>query len=69
MEYYSATRKKEILPFALTWMDLNNIILSEINERERKTLFDITCMGNLKPNWKKSQKQMLVTRHQRRVEE
>ena len=26
MEYYSATRKGEILPFSITWMDLENII-------------------------------------------
>lgn len=24
MEYYSAIRKKEILPFAIPWMDLNS---------------------------------------------
>ena len=27
-------RKKEILPFATTWMDLEGIILSEENENE-----------------------------------
>ena len=30
MEYYSAKEKNEILPFAATWMDLENIILSEV---------------------------------------
>ena len=25
MEYYSATKKKEILPFATTWLDLGGI--------------------------------------------
>ena len=30
MEYYS-TVKKKILPFATVWMDLENIILSEIS--------------------------------------
>ena len=29
MEYYSAIKKNEILPFAATWIDLQNIILSE----------------------------------------
>ena len=35
MEYYSAIKKKEILPFAAMWMDLEGIMLSEI--RQRKT--------------------------------
>lgn len=30
MEYYSDMRKKEILPFVTTWMDLESIMLSEI---------------------------------------
>ena len=31
MEYYSAIKKNEILPFAATWMDLEGIMLREIN--------------------------------------
>ena len=38
MEYYLATRKKEILPFAITWMDLKGIILSEIYQRKTNTV-------------------------------
>ena len=30
MECYLAMRKKEILPFATTWMDLEDILLNEI---------------------------------------
>ena len=36
MEYYSTIKKKKILPFAATWMDLEGIMLSEISE-QRKT--------------------------------
>ena len=36
MEYYSAIKKKEILPFATTWMDLEGIMLSEINQTEKE---------------------------------
>ena len=32
MEYYAAERKKELLPFAATWMELESIVLSEINQ-------------------------------------
>ena len=36
MEYYSAIKKNEIVPFAAIWMDLEIIILSEAKS-ERKT--------------------------------
>ena len=32
MEYYSAIKKNEIMPFAATWMDLEIIILSGISQ-------------------------------------
>ena len=32
MEYYSAVKKKKILPFVTAWMDLENIMLSEISQ-------------------------------------
>ena len=31
MEYYSAIENKEILPSAATWMDLEDIVLSEMS--------------------------------------
>ena len=34
MEYYSATKKSEIMPFAATWMDLEIIILREVSQTE-----------------------------------
>ena len=37
MEYYSAIKKNEIMPFAATWMDLEIIILSEISQRKAHT--------------------------------
>ena len=35
MEYYSAIKKNEIMPFAATWMDLEVIIQSEVSQKEK----------------------------------
>ena len=34
IEYYSAIKKNEIMPFAAMWMGLQIIILSEMSEKE-----------------------------------
>ena len=39
MEYYSAKRRNEILPFVATWMDPDNIMLSEISQRKTNTVW------------------------------
>ena len=35
MEYYSAIKRNEIVPFAETWMDLEIVIHSEVSQREK----------------------------------
>ena len=35
MEYYSAIKENEIMPFAAIWMDLEMIILSEVSQTEK----------------------------------
>ena len=47
MEYYSITKKNKIMPFAVTWLQLEILILST-SERERKMPCYITYMWNLK---------------------
>ena len=45
MEYYSAIKKDEILSFVTTWMDLEGIMLSEINQTEKDKchVIPLTC--------------------------
>ena len=35
MEYYSAIRKKQILPFETAWIELEDIMFSEISQAEK----------------------------------
>ena len=32
MEYYSAIKQNEIMPFAAIWMDLEGVILSDVSQ-------------------------------------
>ena len=43
MEYYSAIKRNEIMPFAARWMDLEIVILSEVSQTEK----DKYCMISL----------------------
>ena len=38
MEYYSAIKKNEIISFAVTWMDLEIIILSEVSQTKTNVI-------------------------------
>ena len=45
MEYYSAIKKNEIMPFAATGMDLEIITLSEIShtEKDKYHMISLIC--------------------------
>jgi hypothetical protein len=45
MEYYSAMKKNEILSFSSKWMELENIVLSEVNQvqKTKNHVFSLTC--------------------------
>ena len=47
MEYYSAIKKDlqmQILPFAATWMDLENTVLSEVSQTEKYKYYMISLI-------------------------
>ena len=45
MEYHSAIKKNEILPFTTMWMELASIMLSEISlsEKDRYYMISLIC--------------------------
>ena len=43
VEYYSAIKKNEIMPFAATWMDLEMIILREVRQRKTNIILYHLC--------------------------
>jgi hypothetical protein len=50
IEFYSATKKNEILSFAGKWMDLENISLSEVNQVQKaKNHMFFSHMWNIDP--------------------
>ena len=48
MEYYSAIKKNEVMPFEAIWMDLERVILSEVGQRRRNIM--TSFVWNLKRN-------------------
>ena len=51
MEYYAAIKRNEILPFVMTWMELEGIMLSKISQPEKDTIiYDLFDMRNWRCN-------------------
>ena len=46
-EYYSAIKKNEIMPFAVTWMDLEIVILCEVSHTEKDTYHKISLIEGM----------------------
>ena len=42
MEYDSVTKKKKIMPFTATWMDLEIVIMSEVRHM-KKSIISLIC--------------------------
>ena len=47
MEYYSAIKKNDIMPFAATWMELETLILSEVGQKERDKYHMISLISGI----------------------
>ena len=47
MEYYSAIKKNEIMPFAATWMDLEITMLSEVRQKEKDKYHMISLISGI----------------------
>ena len=47
MEYYSAIKKNEIMPFAATWMELETLILTEISQKKKDKYHVISLMSGV----------------------
>ena len=47
MKYYLHAKKKEILPFVTVWMDLENIMLSELSQSQKDKFCMISLTWNL----------------------
>jgi hypothetical protein len=45
MKFYSATKKNEVLSFPSKWMELENIILSEVSQAQKAKnhMFSLIC--------------------------
>ena len=58
MEYYSAIKNNEILPFVTTWIDLEGIMLSEVSQIEK----DKSCITHLYVESKNQNKWTNITK-------
>ena len=47
MEYYTAERKKEFLPFVTAWMELESIMLSEISQMVKEKYHMISPISGI----------------------
>ena len=47
MEYYSAIKKNEVIPFVATWMGLDMILLSQVSisqkEKDKYHMISLIC--------------------------
>ena len=47
MEYYSIIKKNKIMPFAATWKELETLILSKVNPKEKDKHYMISLISRV----------------------
>lgn len=57
MDYYPAIKTNGIFPFAVTWMDLEGIMLSKVSQRKTNTMFQLYVGSKKQNKWPKNKKQ------------
>ena len=62
MDYYSAIKKKEILSFATIWMELEQILPSEINQIKTNTIWFHVYVESKKAKLQETKSTVMVTR-------
>ena len=50
MEYYSAIKKNKIMPFAVTWLEPEIVILSEVSQTEKDKYHMILLICGIERN-------------------
>ena len=48
MEYYSAIKKNQIIPFAATWMELETLILSQVSQKEKDKYHMLSLVSGIR---------------------
>ena len=66
IEYYSAIKKKKILPFVVMWMYLVYIMLSEISqtEKDKYCMISLICEILKSETYKNKEKMVLIMSRQ-----
>ena len=47
MEYHSAIKKNDIMPFAATWMELETLTLNEISQKDKDKYHMISLISGI----------------------
>ena len=47
IEYYSAIKKNDIMPFAATWVELETLILSGVSQKEKDKYHMISLISGI----------------------
>ena len=61
MEYYSAIKKSEVLPFATTLMDVETVIQSEVSQKEKNKCHMLTHIYGISKKNRKEKKMVRRT--------